>query len=129
VTGAHEVCDAKAELTGKAFELGLGHAVGGKLVAVGIIFFSFSTLISWSYYGDRAADYLLGKRAVVPYRLCYLAVIVVGAVTSFDTIITFCDAMNGLMAVPNLIALIALSPVVAKLTKEYFSRMKQQKLQ
>lgn len=123
ITGAHEVCVVKGELTGNAFELGLGHAVGAKLVAVGIVFFSFSTLISWSYYGDRAADYLFGKRAVVPYRICYLVFIVVGAVIKFGTIIDFCDAMNGLMAIPNLIALIALSPVVVKLTRDYFSRM------
>jgi len=124
VTGAHEVCSVKGELTGRAFELGLGHAVGAKLVAVGIIFFSFSTLISWSYYGDRAADYLLGKKAVLPYRICYLAFIVVGAMMKIETVIDFCDAMNGLMAIPNLVALIVLSPVVAKLTKDYFSRMK-----
>ncbi|MBT3198621.1 MAG: alanine:cation symporter family protein [Phycisphaerales bacterium] len=127
VTGAHEVCSVKGELTGRAFELGVGHAVGAKLVAVGIVFFSFSTLISWSYYGDRAADYLFGKRAVVPYRLCYLVVIVIGSVTNLETIIKFCDAMNGLMAIPNLIAILFLSPVVLKLSKDYFSRMKQQK--
>jgi AGCS family alanine or glycine:cation symporter len=128
ITGAHEVCSVKGELTGRAFELGLDHAVGAKLVAVGIIFFSFSTLISWSYYGDRAADYLFGKKAVVPYRICYLVFIVVGAVIKFGTIIDFCDAMNGLMAIPNLIALIALSPVVVKLTRDYFSRMGPQQL-
>ena len=59
-----------------------------------------------------------------PYRLCYLGVIVLGAVTNFETIINFCDAMNGLMAIPNLIALISLSPVVVKLTKDCFDRMK-----
>jgi AGCS family alanine or glycine:cation symporter len=128
VTGAHEVCTIDKKLTGKAFELGLGHAAGAKLVAVGIVFFSFSTLISWSYYGDRAADYLFGKRAVVPYRMCYLGVIVLGAVIKFETIIDFCDAMNGLMAIPNLIALLVLSPVVVKLSRDYFKRMKEQKL-
>ncbi len=124
ITGAHEVCSVKGELTGKAFELGWGSRYGGLVVALGVVLFSFSTLISWSYYGDRAADYLFGHRAVLPYRLVYIGFIVVGAVVSIGTIIDFCDAMNGLMAVPNLIALIALSPLLVKLTRDYFSRMK-----
>jgi alanine or glycine:cation symporter, AGCS family len=124
ITGAHEVCAIKGELTGKAFELGMGHPIGAKIVSVGVILFSFSTLVSWSYYGDRAADYLLGPRAVLPYRLLYIGCIVLGAMVSIGTIIDFCDAMNGLMAVPNLIALIVLSPLVAKLTRDYFRRMR-----
>lgn len=124
ITGAHNVCHVEGELTGKAFELGLGSSLGAKLIATGIVFFAFSTLISWSYYGDRAADYLLGKKAVRPYRFIYLGFIVLGAVMKISTVIDFCDAMNGLMAIPNLIALAALSPVVAKLAKDYFGRMK-----
>lgn len=111
-------------LTGRAFDVGLGSPIGSKLVALGVIFFSLSTLISWSYYGDRAADYLLGKKAVLPYRMVYLVFIVLGAVWHIGSIIDFCDAMNGLMAIPNLIALIVLSPVVAGLTKDYFRRMR-----
>jgi AGCS family alanine or glycine:cation symporter len=122
-TGAYQVTGVAAgELTGKAFEIGLGSAVGAKLVAIGIVFFAFSTIISWSYYGDRAADYLFGKKAVRPYRYLYMVFVVVGAYIKLGTVIDFCDAMNGLMAVPNLIALVALSPVVAKLTKDYFTR-------
>jgi AGCS family alanine or glycine:cation symporter len=98
--------------------------VGCKLVAVGIVFFSLSTLISWSYYGDRAADYLFGGKAVKPYRIIYLGFIIIGAVWKIDEIINFCDAMNGLMAVPNLIALIVLSPVVVKLLREYRTKMR-----
>jgi AGCS family alanine or glycine:cation symporter len=124
ITGATEVCTVKGALTGKAFELGMGHPIGAHIVSIGIILFSFSTLISWSYYGDRAADYLFGHRAVLPYRLIYIGVIVLGAVVSIGTIIDFCDAMNGLMAIPNLIALIALAPLVAKLTRDYFKRMR-----
>ncbi len=125
ITGAHEISGVvKGELTGKAFELGLGSHLGAKLVAVGIIIFAFSTLISWSYYGDRAADYLFGKKAVLPYRYTYLAFILIGAYIKIETVIDFCDAMNGLMAVPNLIALVALSPVVAGPTKDYFKRQK-----
>jgi AGCS family alanine or glycine:cation symporter len=129
ITGAYEVCSVKGELTGRAFELGMGHPIGASIVSVGVILFSFSTLISWSYYGDRAADYLFGHRAVLPYRLIYIGFVVVGAVVSIGTIIDFCDAMNGLMAVPNLIALIALSPLVAKLTRDYFRRMRIERRQ
>ena len=124
ITGAHEVCSVKGELTGKAFSLGLDSVWGAKLVAVGVVFFAFSTLISWSYYGDRAADYLFGKWAVMPYRYIYLAFIVLGACIKIDSVIDFCDAMNGLMAMPNLIALVALSPVVVRLTTDYFQRMR-----
>lgn len=124
ITGAHEVCAVKGELTGQAFSIGLGSDWGAKLVAVGIVFFSLSTLISWSYYGDRGADYLWGKKAVRPYRFIYLGFVVMGAMWKIDTIIDFCDAVNGLMAVPNLVALIVLSPVVVKLLADYLRRMK-----
>jgi len=127
ITGAHELCSVKGELTGKAFELGIGHPIGGTIVSIAVILFSFSTLVSWSYYGDRAADYLFGPRAVLPYRLIYVGFIVLGAVVSIGTIIDFCDAMNGLMAIPNLIALIALSPLVARLARDYFKRMKAER--
>ena len=125
ITNAYKVCDIKGELTGKAFAMGTGAEWGAQLVHIGIIFFAFSTLISWSYYGDRATDYLFGKRAVLWYKLVYLLFIVVGACIQIELIINLSDAMNGLMAIPNLIALFVLSPVVVKLAKDYFARMKQ----
>lgn len=128
VTGAHNFGHAEGELTAKAFEMGLNSMVGGKLVALGIIFFAFSTTISWSYYGDRASDYLFGKKAVVPYRWFYLAFLVLGAVVQFDIVIGFSDIMNALMALPNLVAIIVLSPIVVKLSKDYFERMKKDKM-
>jgi AGCS family alanine or glycine:cation symporter len=122
VTDAYAVCTVKGELTGKAFEIGLGNAFGSKLVAIGIVLFAFSTLISWSYYGDRAVDYLFGKRAVLFYRIVYCIFIVIGACVTLGTVIDFSDAMNGLMALPNLIALIALSPIIVRLLKDYTAR-------
>ncbi|MBD3420866.1 MAG: amino acid carrier protein [Chitinivibrionales bacterium] len=122
LTNATEVTKVKGELTGQAFALGLGTVWGSKLVSVGIILFAFSTLISWSYYGDRAADYLFGKGAVKMYRIVYCLIIVLGAAHSIDDVINFSDAANGLMALPNLIALIFLSPVVYKLVKDYSAR-------
>ena len=122
ITKGYEATDSKAELTGRAFQIGLGTDWAAKIVCIGIIFFALSTLITWSYYGDRAVDYLFGKKAVKPYRFIYLAFIILGAATTIEVVINFCDIMNALMAIPNLIALIALSPQVAKLTKDYLKR-------
>lgn len=119
-TGVHETVTVKGQLTAAAFEAGL--AGSGRLVAMGVILFAFSTLIAWSYYGDRAVDYLFGKKAVVPYRMVYVVIVLIGAVYPMDDVINFSDAMNGLMAAPNLIALIALSPLVYRLTQEYFQK-------
>ncbi|MDD4960839.1 MAG: sodium:alanine symporter family protein [Candidatus Marinimicrobia bacterium] len=124
-SGVHEIVNVKGELTALAFQSVLGPA-GGRIVALGIIFFAFSTLISWPYYGDRASDYLFGEKAVVPYRLVFLAFIVLGAVTKINVVIGFSDIMNAMMALPNLIALIVLSPVVVKLSRDYFQRRKDQ---
>ncbi|MFH1760181.1 MAG: sodium:alanine symporter family protein, partial [bacterium] len=125
ITGVYETCSVKGDLTSLAFEAGLRNPLGSKIVSIGVLFFAFSTLISWSYYGDRASDYLFGKKAVKPYRLIYIGFIILGACLKIGIIIDFSDAMNGLMAAPNLIALIVLSPIVVKLTKDYMNRMKE----
>ncbi len=106
-----------------AFDAGLPGS--GWVVSAEIILFAFSTLVAWSYYGDRAVGFLFGPRAVVPYRCVYVVFVIIGAVRSLDDVINFCDALNGLMALPNLIALLALSPVVINLTKDYMDRMKK----
>jgi alanine or glycine:cation symporter, AGCS family len=123
-TGVYEMAEIKGELTALAFQSGLGVA-GGKIVALGIIFFAFSTLISWPYYGDRASDYLFGEKAVVPYRIIFLIFIVIGSVTNLNVVISFSDIMNAMMALPNLIALVVLSPVVVKLSRDYFKRFRK----
>lgn len=119
-TGAYETVTVKGELTSAAFNMGLPGS--GWLVSVGIVLFAFSTLIAWSYYGDRAVDYLFGNRSVKLYRLIYVFFVMLGALRPLDDVINFCDALNGLMAIPNLIALIFLTPVVVKLTRDYFSK-------
>lgn len=126
MTGAYEIEGvAKGELTSVAFEQGLGSIWGRRIVSLGIVFFAFSTLITWSYYGNRAVGYLFGDKAVLPYQLFYLCFVVLGAVLQIGLVIDFCDVMNGLMAIPNLIALLLLSPLVVKLTRDYFKRMKE----
>jgi len=109
-----------ADLTAQAFNMGLP-GPGGYIVAIGIIFFAFSTVISWSYYGDRSVEYLLGQKFVMPYRVLYCILLPVGAATQLNLVWTISDIFNALMAFPNLIGLIALSGVVVKTTKEYFA--------
>ncbi|MBW2713471.1 MAG: alanine:cation symporter family protein, partial [Deltaproteobacteria bacterium] len=123
LTGSYETVTDKGLLTAAAFNAGLPGF--GKIVEVSVILFAFSTLVSWSYYGDRAMDYLFGPRAVLPYRIVYVCMILLGSVVTLDTVINFCDAMNGLMALPNLVALLVLSPVLVQLTRDYMGRMKQ----
>ena len=121
-TKAYEVEATSGQLTGIAFNIGLPGSEW--MVSTGIIFFAFSTLISWSYYGDRAVDYLFGHKGILPYRIIYVICVFIGAIGNFPTVISFCDAMNGLMAIPNLIALVVLSPIVAQLSKNYFGKRK-----
>lgn len=122
VTGAYTVEGglSGSDLTAKAFSMGIS-SIGGYIVAIGIIFFAFSTIVSWSYYGDRSISYLIGKKAVLPYRIIYCLIIPVGATTKISTVWTISDIFNAFMAFPNLVGLLLLSPVVVKATKEYFS--------
>jgi len=121
ITDTHASVTNKTLLTSKAFANGLGVGWGDKIVSLGIILFAFSTLISWSYYGDRAASYLFGPKAIPFYRIVYCLVIVLGALGTIEAVINFSDAANGLMAIPNLIALLVLSPQVAKMVQAYFA--------
>jgi len=105
----------KAELTAAAFaDL---HAVGPWVLRIGLLTFVFSTILGWSYYGEKAAEYLFGQKAVKPYRLLWVAAVLIGSVLPLSVVWDFSDAANGLMAVPNLIALIALSGVIVAETK------------
>lgn len=121
-TGAYHTVKVKGQLTTAAFEIGMPGS--GFLVSIGIILFAFTTLVGWSYYGDRSVDYLFGKAAVKKYRLIYVLFILLGAIRPMDDVINFCDALNGLMAIPNLIALIVLTPVVVELTKKYLKKLR-----
>jgi AGCS family alanine or glycine:cation symporter len=124
LTGAYTEGLTGADLTAKGFNIGLP-GPGGYIVAIGIIFFAFSTAISWSYYGDRCVDYLFGQKMVTPYRILYCILLPVGAVVQLELVWTLSDIGNALMAWPNLIGLIFLSPFILKKTKEYFSDPKK----
>lgn len=104
-------------LTKKAF--GMIPYVGTPILTFGIITFSFSTILGWSYYGERAMEYLAGRRSIVFYRIMYIMLVYTGATMSLALVWNVADIMNALMAVPNLIALLLLSGVIAKDTQHY----------
>jgi len=108
------------ELTNAAFS-NIPH-IGPLVLSFGLLTFVFSTIIGWSYYGEKALEYLLGRRAIKPYRWLWVVAVMIGSVASLQVVWTFADIANGLMAVPNLVALLLLSPVIASETKEYFSQ-------
>jgi len=108
-----------AELSARAFTQGLP-GPGGLIVAFGLIFFAFSTILGWCYYGEKCLEYLIGSGFIKPYRYLWVVAVFIGAVAELDMVWSVADVMNGLMAVPNLIALLALSGVIFKTTKEYF---------
>ncbi len=110
-----------AGLTTAAFNQGLP-GPGGYIVAIGLIFFSFSTLVAWSFYGEKCFEYLAGTRSVMLYRLAWILLIPIGAIGGLRAIWALADTLNGLMAVPNLIGLWGLSPVITKLTRDFFSK-------
>jgi AGCS family alanine or glycine:cation symporter len=92
---------------------------GSFILSVGLLTFVFSTILGWEYYGEKAAEYLFGTRIVKPYRVAWVAAVMVGSVASLPSVWAFADIMNGLMAVPNLICLILLTPVVVEETKTH----------
>ena len=109
-----------SELITAAFATVFGTKVSSLFVAVSLTLFAFTTVLGWSLYGSRCFQYLFGIKAAQFYKAAFVVVIVVGAVASLDVVWDIADTFNGLMAVPNFIALFALSPVVIKLTRDYF---------
>jgi len=94
--------------------------IGELIVTISLVFFAFSTVIGWCYYGERSVYYLLGEKAIVPYRMVYIVVAGLGAMTTnLNLIWAISDVFNGLMAIPNLIGLLFLSGVVVAETKRF----------
>jgi len=107
-----------ASLTSLAFSSALP---GGEyVVAVGLCLFAFTTMIGWSFYGERCIVFLLGTRAIMPFRVAWVCAVPLGTVAQLDTVWLIADTLNALMAIPNLIALLLLGPLVFRLTREYF---------
>lgn len=110
-----------SELITNAFATVFGERFASLFVAIALMLFAFSTILGWSLYGSRCVEYLFGLKATKVYQVLFIAMVVVGATVSLDVVWDIADTFNGLMAIPNFIALFALSGVVTKLTREYFS--------
>ncbi|UAY77904.1 sodium:alanine symporter family protein [Pasteurella canis] len=128
ITGAWQSADiAGAALTNHAFTEGLNSNLGGTVVTVGLLFFAFTTILGWCYYGERCFVYLVGIRGIKFYRFMFIVLVGCGAFIHLDLIWILADIVNGLMAFPNLIALIGLRHVIVDETRDYFERLKMNK--
>ncbi len=114
-----------AAMTDAAFKMAFP-AWGGMLLMVGLVLFAFTTILGWNYYGERCVEYLMGVKAIMPYRVIFIILIACGPFLKLEEIWVLADIVNGLMAIPNLIALLALSGVVVAETKAYQKHLKEQ---
>ena len=118
LTGAWSNGQTGAELTTTAFQSAMPG--GSYVVTIGIMLFAYSTILGWCYYGEKSIEYLFGIKAVLPYRLLFVVFVGVGAVSKLSLVWNISDTLNGLMAIPNLIGLLLLTPVVVSETRKYF---------
>ncbi|HFI0214569.1 TPA: alanine/glycine:cation symporter family protein [Streptococcus suis] len=114
---------AGAPLTQAAFASVFGQP-GALALTISLVLFAYTTILGWSYYGERCIEFLFGTKSILPYRLVFVAMVALGGFLKLDLIWTIADIVNGLMALPNLIALLALSPVIIKETRQYFAKKK-----
>ena len=121
LTGVWQGDAAGAAMTSAAFATAYGN-IGSILLTVALVLFAFTTILGWNYYGERACIYLFGTKGVMPYRIIFIALIASGGFLKLEAIWILADIVNGLMAIPNLIALIALSGVVVAETESYLAR-------
>jgi AGCS family alanine or glycine:cation symporter len=119
VSGAWTSGDTGAGLSALAFGNELPGS-GAYIVSIGLALFAFTTMLGWSVYGERCVEYLFGIKAIIPFRILWVLAIPLGAMVHLDFVWLVADTLNALMAIPNLIALLLLSPVVFKVTKEFF---------
>jgi AGCS family alanine or glycine:cation symporter len=121
VTGVWSGGATGAELAGQAFSVGLPGTWGNIIVTTSLVLFAFSTVIGWSYYGETGIVYLFGARAVMPYKIAWLVFIYLGAVGSLHLVWDVADTLNGLMAIPNLIAVLGSIGLLRRLMREFFA--------
>ena len=122
-SGAWTSGESGAALTSDAFALGIPG--GNYVVAVALAVFAFTTILGWSFYGERSVEFLFGVKAIVPYRVLWILAIPVGATLKLGFVWLLADTLNAMMALPNLIALALLSPVVFRLTREHFENQRK----
>jgi len=121
VSGAWTSGETGAALTQLAFQSAMP-GIGDELVAIALAVFALTTIFGWSFYGERCWNYLAGPRSIAPFRVLWTGAVFLGAVTHLDLAWTIADTLNALMAVPNLVALLALAPVVVRLTREQLAQ-------
>ena len=126
VTGVWQGDLNGAAMTEQAFSMGLP-TFGSLLLLVGLVLFAFTTILGWNYYGERCVEYLVGVKAILPYRIIFIILVACGPFLKLEAIWILADIVNGLMAIPNLIALLALSGVVVAETKLYQQHLKEVK--
>jgi AGCS family alanine or glycine:cation symporter len=124
VSGAWQSGETGAALTQLAFQSGMP-GIGDEVVAVALGVFALTTILGWAYYGERCWHFLVGDWTILPYRIVWTVMVFFGAITHLDLAWTIADTLNALMAIPNLIALLALSPVVVQLTRAGLDRALQ----
>jgi len=128
ITGLAIICsgvwtggESGAALSAAAFESAMP-GVGAALLTIALVVFAFTTILGWSYFGEKCWEFLVGTKAIWPFQVIWVLAVPFGAIAQLDFAWLLADTLNGLMAIPNLVALLLLSPVVVKLTKEYFAR-------
>ena len=123
VTGVVETGANGADLTSAAFSTGLP-GPGGYVIIVAIAFFAYTTMLTWNFYGEKSWEYLFGRKVVLPYRLVFLLFVFLGSVGALELVWDIADTFNGLMAAPNLVALVLLGGVMAKEKLDYFNQLR-----
>ena len=121
-TGAWQTGLDGPALTQNAFATGLPGQWGGIVVAVCLALFAFSTILGWSYYGEKSLEYLVGARAVMPYRIAFVLAAFIGSLGTVEVVWLLSDVLNGLMAIPNLIGLLLLSGLIVRETRAYYAK-------
>ncbi len=117
ITGGWLTSETGATLTASSFQTAIPG--GNYIVAIALAIFAFTTILGWSFYGEKCVQYLFGLRAIKPYRVLWLIALPIGATQSLDFVWLLADTLNAMMAIPNLIALLLLSPVVYRLTRDH----------
>ncbi len=119
-SGAWTTGASGADLTSAAFETTIP-GIGGYLVAISLAVFAFTTILGWGFYGEKCWEYLVGEKFEKPFRILWILVVPIGAMADLDFVWLLADTLNALMAIPNLISLLLLSPVIFQLTRAYFA--------
>ncbi len=119
-TGVWTSGESGSALSAAAFEAAMP-GIGGIILTIALVVFAFTTILGWSYFGEKCWEFLVGTKAILPFRVIWVLAVPFGAIAQLDFAWLLADTLNGLMAIPNLISLLLLSPVVVKLTREYFA--------